>query len=296
MTPLVAIARLAQSRADIGAHGLPVLLALASRADETGRCWPAMQTIADDARVSLRTARATVAHLFGELALGRIARQRTEDGRQGSSSYSLDVAAIMRLVAAHPRVQHAPAGKVASMHDVPPGLAPECTERHSRVQVASLQSAPPADKQTHEQAQEQIPPGGALSAAPSAQPLRLELVEIAKAPKASPKSLPRKAAGNAEGVNDVLGAWRKAFVARYQRQPSENLHASTALRLLKAVGTLQRAEAAIKTAIAQNVTALHHVANNPDAYLVEPSRSRRADVRAIAQDGVDPHVELQVFG
>jgi hypothetical protein len=181
-TPLVAVARLAQSRADVvGATGLPVLLALASRADDAGRSWPAMQTVADDARVSLRTARATVARL-AELGLVRVARRRAEEGRQGTSIYTLDVTALMRLATAHPRVHDVPSVvssvqelQSTSVQDVPAGELPECNERYPRVQLETVQGAGAADKQAHEQAHEQAQGRAPSPPLPSARP-RLAIV------------------------------------------------------------------------------------------------------------------------
>lgn len=159
--PLVAVARLATSDADLGAHGLLVLLALAARADARGECWPAMATIARDSRVSVRTARSTVAELV-RLRLVTVTRRRAEEGRQGTSVYRLEPEAMLRRAAAAPRVREVHPGE-PSVQDVPPtsvqrvqsGTLPECTERPSRVQETSLQSAPRADKQAHEQAHEQ---------------------------------------------------------------------------------------------------------------------------------------------
>ncbi|CAN5922533.1 hypothetical protein BH11MYX4_BH11MYX4_03760 [soil metagenome] len=155
-SPLIAVARLSCSSAPIGAHCLPVLLALASRADKEGRCWPSVKCVADDARMSTRTVHAALAALR-EFGLVRVTARRGEEGRQGTSVYTLDVGAMMRLAEAHPRVRETQS-KDPSLRQLQPGGGPDCKSSDSRLQETSVQTAPAADKQSQELTQEQTHP------------------------------------------------------------------------------------------------------------------------------------------
>lgn len=182
VSPLVAIAKLAKSRAYVGPHGLPVLLALATHANEDGgRCFPSMRTIAECARISERAANDAVSLLRKpdpkrpdnpehrtsvkdeeRLGLITVVRSRAAEGRQGPSHYFLDVEAMVRLAEAHPRVRDVQSEaslhetQPVSMHDVQSGSVPDCTERGSRLHRTTSQTAPHADELVQELVQEQV--------------------------------------------------------------------------------------------------------------------------------------------
>lgn len=153
--PLVLVAQLAKSSADLDAHELAILWALAGRADREGRCWPSVETLGTDARLSERTARGTVGKLAQRGLVG-VTRQRAA-GRQGTSHYSLDLEQIGRLAAEHPRVRAVPAVETSvhtmpadSMHAAPAVLRPDCTPRRSSLQDTSLQPAHRAADLSHD--------------------------------------------------------------------------------------------------------------------------------------------------
>lgn len=82
-------------------HALPtthklVLLALADMADDAGRCWPSVQTVAKHCGVSARTVRRIVRDLEDSKLLTSASRKR-EDGSRTSNLYLLGCAGVSLL-------------------------------------------------------------------------------------------------------------------------------------------------------------------------------------------------------
>lgn len=156
---LVALARLALSSVRLTSSEMAVLHALAARANGNGVCWPSMQTLALDSRLSERTVRTTIDRLkqpvFGRQILS-VTYRRGEGGRQGSCLFMLHADAIVELAEAFPRLQPLQSGDSSSMQSLPAGADSSMQPLHagpnSRLQNLQLQTATIADKQAKEQA------------------------------------------------------------------------------------------------------------------------------------------------
>lgn len=82
-------------------HALPtthklVLLALADMADDAGRCWPSVQTVAKQCGISTRSVRRILRDLEDKRLLTAESRQR-QDGSRTSNLYRLDCAGMPNL-------------------------------------------------------------------------------------------------------------------------------------------------------------------------------------------------------